>query len=1285
MNTTIYTAKNIFYFRGEDSVKKAITKITKLLWNVNKDSTPLTGAPGEDKSNNDYMLNIHDPKLEITFYKKEFKLYDQPSNFATFLHSMEENLTETFTEIRIKNLASSLEVSKNKRDLNEVSLRKGIPRTLVFINISTISTITETPLIIPKIKRSKKVVTVNIQPLEENPNILKRLGKLTIDLPSKELSGLTTKKVSKTASSPKEIKNPLGASKITKTIKKPSQSKKSDSPLSVEVKINYPDLSLGKTLWSSFSKIGSLGKGVNTGMSNFVEKIGETGSDKSIRNIRNLLSNIFTPLNSLISETLNLFHTIPNFVSNTLIFITFVCYCLIYAIVLTITLIITGLNLLPEIPFLSDFLQNINLYLINSPNLFNSLNLDCSIFDNISKIIKNIEADAPISEIIPEIIKQTESLIGNNLPETLKEAITNTFVSLSEAERGSSSSYQGESLRSSDVTTSLDEKITINEDKPKDEPSVFMTILYTVGYTVVGLVAFDMVSRIPSDPEFYSSLGDFASGIVSIGVLSLTSLLQMIFGTNDNNNNSSGSNSNKSESFSDKWRSDRGNTLDIEYKKDGEQSRLLRFKEGIASALRGDEIREDKLNKNGKICIEYRTEPEPLKFLQITENIKSALRGDEVNTTNKKVKFALNDNKADDILGLSSYLPSFPINGSSSSSPSRNAPLWGANSNNNNNNLFDDVTNTATNLYNGVSNTSRNIVNGVTSTGENIINAAQDTGKNVINVAQDTGKNVINGVSNTTKNISNGISDTFTPSHKQPQEHTLFSGFMSSEKTPFISNDSVKEAVKTHISPWGAEYKDPQRLELRDRIKEDNSTSILSSAKKLLYRRGDETFTHDPNTGPLRTNITDSMIPIVDFNKSDGTMERYSNLPILSLNDEPMQLGSHLDPIYETIVLSDNSQNNRDSQAGDIFIYNNIITPPYFQEPSFRGEEGVVTAKVPLDRSIINQTDFMDGLTPKESMDIIHSYGEQVMDLNDAIQMKEDLLVFQEKELQSHQQFQKSQEVTIYGQNEVISEQTREIDSQQDVLNVQRQAIDKQGLALQRARSALKTLTNSINFTNENSLLTRKDVDQMINGISSEVEHQEHIPDRFQALRDNAVRHNYGDHNNNYTKDLAQDLMTEYNNNNADRMLTEDKIPLLKSNLTPINELKVVDNFMSNPPLRSSSLEADYVMAQQENDKNISQTLTRSQTLREESSSKIPLPITRSFSLREITPNDSISSVNEIIEPPTRSTSLRVDKTVEVYHGVTRSNTLPTIQEEFWDRQPENGLIKGKIKWKYGL
>lgn len=1245
MNTQLYSTKYIFYFRGEDSVKNAINKISSYLWALNKE--------GEDKLDIDYLLNLDNPKLKVTYYKKELKLFDQTTNFVTNLHLVEEELQKTFTAIRIGDLASELEVSKNKRDLEDVTLRKGIPRTTVYLSIDSIPsklaisaggvTLAVEAPIKSKIKRVRKVI---IPPIKEDTNILKGISNLAIDLlPKEDLPVITLKKDSKSI----------------KTIRKP-RTKKSNTPLSVEVKINSPHLPLRKALWSSFTKIGNLGKGVNTGMSNFVEKIGETGSDKSRRNIRKLFSNIFTPLNNISSEIFNLFHIIPNFSSNVLGFLLIVFYIIMYVIIIGITLIYSLLNI-KGLPFLLDYLHSINFDLNYIPNLLN-ITIDWSIFDNISKIIKSLESDAPISEIVPEIIKQTESLIGNSLPESFKEAITNSFVSISEAEGRTSS--QANSLKSSDVTTSLDEEIQINEDKPKDkdESSIFMSLLYTIVYGTVGLVAIDMISRIPHDPEFYSSLGDFASGIVSIGILSVTSLLQMIFGTNDNNNNNnSGSNSNKPDSFFNKWRSDSNDTLAIESKKDGQQSKLLRFKEGIASALRGDEIREDKLNKNGKICIEYKTEPEPLKYLQITENIKSALRGDEPNTTNKKVKFSVNDSRADDILGLSNYLPSFPLNGSSSSS--------------NNNTILGGVSNTATNLYNDVSNTGRNIVNGVTNTGENLVN-----------VAQEKGKNVIYGASNITKNIATAVADPFIPttsytpktSYKEAQGSTLFSNPFSSNDN-FISNDSVKEAVKTHISPWGAEYKDPQRSELRDRMKEDNSTSVLNSAKKLFLRRGDENLSTNP-TGPLRTNLTDSMIPIVDMHKSgDGTIEQNSNVPILALNDEPMQLGSHLDPIYETLVLSDNTQSNnpRDSQNGVIYIYNNIITQPV-------QEQEVITAKVPLDRTIENQSHFMDGLSPKEAMDIIHSYGEQILDLTNAINMKEDLLLFQEKELKSQHDFQRSQENTIYGQDKVIVEQSRELDSQHDTLNIQREAIEKQALALQKARAALKTLTNSINFNNENSLLTRGDVDQMVNGISNEVVSKEIIPNRFEALRNNAINTNYGDHNITYTKELGQDILAEYNNNNANRMLTQDKIPVSsREGIHPMDvpergTLIGKDNFMPHPPIRSTSLGADYIMSHEENDNNVNQALTRSQTMKE-TSSRIPLP-TRSFSLGEITPNDSISSVNEV-QNSRRLPTIREDNTAEIPQTLKRSNTEPAIHKEFWDPQPENAIVKVKGRWKF--
>jgi len=65
INTTINTTKFMFYFRTENSIQKAISKITELLWIYNSDNSILKDSK--------YILNIYNPSLGDSYYKKQIR------------------------------------------------------------------------------------------------------------------------------------------------------------------------------------------------------------------------------------------------------------------------------------------------------------------------------------------------------------------------------------------------------------------------------------------------------------------------------------------------------------------------------------------------------------------------------------------------------------------------------------------------------------------------------------------------------------------------------------------------------------------------------------------------------------------------------------------------------------------------------------------------------------------------------------------------------------------------------------------------------------------------------------------------------------------------------------------------------------------------------------------------------------------------------------------------------------------------------------------------------------
>lgn len=361
MNTSIYTIKYIFYFRGEDSVQNAISKISLLLSNYNRDSSNTT--------NENIILNIFDPrKSGITFYKKQFNIYDKSDNFTKSLQAMEKELTKTFTEVRLKDLASILEVNKNKANLDDITLLKGIPRTVVSVNLYSTSP-------------------------GEDLNILKGLNNLFVgegDLPVKRVS--LVKNTSKKPSVPKAVikvakKVSSKTPKIIVEVASPVPSislVKNTKKVSSKTSKNIPKVS--KLVVPPISPVKVLRKVVGVLP---IQTINGVGESKLFESWTQILSR-YTPeigmrfpnlfLGALSKEPSNNMGTL-------ILFMFYIAIYVLYCIIAVITFI-------KSVPLLLSNVQDIPFF-----NIFQNISFDSSIFDNMFNILKNINESVP--DILP--------------------------------------------------------------------------------------------------------------------------------------------------------------------------------------------------------------------------------------------------------------------------------------------------------------------------------------------------------------------------------------------------------------------------------------------------------------------------------------------------------------------------------------------------------------------------------------------------------------------------------------------------------------------------------------------------------------------------------------------------------------------------------------------------------------------------------------------------------------------------------------------------------------------
>lgn len=824
----------------------------------------------------------------------------------------------------------------------------------------------------------------------------------------------------------------------------------------------------------------------------------------------------------------------------------------------------------------------------------------------------------------PGIIKEAESIIGDPKAVAL---VKDTIISISE-NISSGGALQEDALASDENNLSKevvrenvenDEALINNEKENKN--SIFMNIIYAVIYGTVALVTLDYVSRLPTDPEFYSNCSDFVGGIVSIGLYSITSILQMLFGEPNNDNSKGSSGSNTSESLNNKGRSDNSNNMQtIEYKKDPQPSILDKAK----TLFIGDKPQSNNNSSEPKYIFKIGSDPE---------------RGESSNSKS-------NDSRANNILGFGNslkmpslntpYISSLPDLPSMPKLPTISNPLNGIintgddiisgasksgekalksitkagvavlnGTSNTGEALLYGASNTGDTLLKGVSNTGDALLHGITNTGTSVIKGVSNTGEALLKGVSNSGEALAKGVSNTGNNIGNGISDIFN------------------------TNQSKIPVPSRLISPWGAEYRDPSIKSNED------GNSLLDSTKKFFKRQGDNTFTEiAPNTGPLPTNVRESMIPMITLNNSNQHIE--------------------LEPYVE----------ESDTEGGTeiIYIINNV-TPGFQDAPESNqsiGFEGDEITPMELERTIMDHSEYINEENRKDQRSIIHNYGNQIRLLSEGLDERDeiikttgDVLMFQEKEIVTLIQVERQQQSTIMGQtnelddnllelntqNEIIQSQIETINQQESVIKIQREAVHKSLIAL-------NTLTNNIQYDNGQSLLTREDVKLLVESVTdtADMETTEIIKPRFEQISSRAL----------YTIQEEVDTSPQY----LGLGITSENNLLLGAPLD-------LDNYR---PIRSTSL-------------NDHEPLTRSTSLQH---NEHP---TRSTSLQQHeNPPRSTSIQND---HPTRSTSLRVPTShgdTEVQNEpLTRSTSLPHKVEEFWDRQPDNKSLVSKVKWKYGL
>lgn len=458
MNTTKYTTLYRFYFRTEDSVEKAVTKIIQLLKDYNTSRTI-----------NAHVLSISNPNLDITYFKSDLSF--QENEFITTLNLIEKELMTRFTDVRI----DGLKIAKDNGTPinNSTTPSKGIPMTVVLITLSPI--VLEEPS-----KSSPKIIKIIIPP---------------IDIPKTDLPNLSI-----------------------------------DTAKFDNMHISLPNISKYIPKFGSMFTF-SLGW----------PSIGTYLNDKS-KYLSLLMKGSLTGVNT--SKIIGIIIAISILVP----FLTF--YIAVFSILGTTFTLITYTQGLPS---LLEYLQNINISFpeINMsifniiPDFFKNINIsemNISTPDVILDFIKEIklafgrftQGVESVITTIPDVIKEAESLIEESVPEIAKEVISNTVNTM-----GDNMSSDVSITPEKDVKDNKDIIITpetLSTDENENKNGVIRKILYTILYGGLGIVAFDLMTRvtIPTiDPDIFSHFTDFVGGVASLGFFTVSTLLKIFFGNSD--------------------------------------------------------------------------------------------------------------------------------------------------------------------------------------------------------------------------------------------------------------------------------------------------------------------------------------------------------------------------------------------------------------------------------------------------------------------------------------------------------------------------------------------------------------------------------------------------------------------------------------------------------------------------------------------------------------------------------------------------------------------------------
>lgn len=1072
---SISSTKISFYFRSDASVKNAILKIKNLLISINNNSinSPTIESMKHDKENKGIILTLYNPKLELTFYKKEINILNKsPSgesqgknDFILSLKSMEEDLYKSFTEIRINNSSSSLNKRKNSQDIKEVIDIKGYSKTDVFLSLSYDDG--EPVIIQPSLDSYIEGSIRNIKETGASP-----IPKETIKSDEKIVESIPIIKFDEKIVETKPVRSPAKSKKVVKDSGPVLHSE--PGLLNVEAK---PTIRRGKKNIESKTPLAGMFLGA-----------GYKFNKISLPTFSNMLN--YFPNLGFASFSKQIVVTTSDLLLRGILFIYFTFW--------TVAIFISGINFLVILTQWLPFIHNVNVNLLSLGSIFDTL---VNSFKYINTDVLTPGAESLRNNLqLP--ISDNEIKVGT-VTEFVKDVMSNTVVTLSD-----NMSTSIDTPRENSSIVNKPDTLIINEDETKEEDNNgYFNIIQKVFYVAIAFVAIDLVTGFPSnitfnDPEIISYLGDFVGGIVSMGLVGISTILQIIFGDSDNDKDNS-------------KRSDKS----------------VRF------------FSHDRPEKEVKMTLEYK-DSENNSVKMIKDKITKAIQFNNSHHFNGSESSTGSNIRADTILGFNNSGPS-GLNSMSSKGQE----------------LLGDISNLGQNVLNK----GDKLIKDISHSSERLVNNTSNTGQNIMTSISNNGTQLISSMSN--------ISNPLTSSGEGSSNSRLSWG--KSYTNLGLNNEKL-------ISPWGASFSDPRKETIDD--------GLLDSTIRLFKRQGDRTFARYPNSGPLETHLTDSDIPIIQINdrRLDLTDPNvYNPSPLTTIDEEP---------VFE----ERNSKRRSDPQSihstEEIFIINNVI-----DNQDYNNYDDSLNSRIKsLEEDIINSTTNINSETKDQIKSLIHYYTDEVRTLYEIvdkkdyqiherdthIQMDQDVLKFQEKEikvLKTHELEQehliKDQEknliqshIALTSQEEVIFDQSKTIENQLKMIEIQDNKIGELRKAINQCETALVSLAGSIENTNGESLLNENDRKEFIRSLITGNSTEE-IKPRFEELRNRSVRFNPDVSILEESIPLqpinkGKEVATLYNGF-KDNSISQAPYPSINSNNS---ESSSVSTFVSRLPIRSSSL-----------------------------------------------------------------------------------------------------------------